>query len=409
MTVHRVAITGIGSISALGHTDAEFRRTLKVGRPGIGPLSLVPTADLAVKIGAEVADYDPAAHFEPDRLGLLDRFAQFGLIAAREAVADSGIAFEGALAARTATVVGTGVGGQTTQDDNYLRLYGQKARRLHPLTIPRLMVNAAASAITMELGLTGPAFAIASACASATHAIGQAFHMVRSGAVDTALAGGAEACITFGTMKGWEAMRVMSTDTCRPFCKTRSGMVLGEGAAMVVLEPLAAAAQRGATIHAEVAGFGMSADAGDIVQPSATGATAAIAAALADGGLNGEDIDYVNAHGTGTMANDRTETEALHRAFGAHAARLAISSTKSMHGHAMGAAGALELAATVMALQEGIVPPTANFVEPDPACDLDYVPNEARETPVRAAISNSFAFGGLNAVLAFKRFGGWNR
>ena len=404
MTVRRVAITGIGSVSALGHTNAEFRRALKAGRPGIGSLSLVPTADLAVKIGAEVADYDPAAHFEPDRLGLLDRFAQFGLIAAREAVADSGIAFEAALAARTATVVGTGVGGQTTQDDNYLRLYGQKARRLHPFTIPRLMVNAAASAITMELGLTGPAFAVASACASATHAIGQAFHMVRSGTADAALAGGAEACITFGTMKGWEAMRVMSTDTCRPFCKTRSGMVLGEGAAMVVLEPLEAAARRGATIHAEVAGFGMSADAGDIVQPSAAGATAAIAAALADGRLNGEDIDYVNAHGTGTMANDRTETEALHLAFGAHAARLAISSTKSMHGHAMGAAGALELAATVMALHEGIVPPTANFVEPDPACDLDYVPNLAREMTVRAAISNSFAFGGLNAVLALRRF-----
>ena len=402
--MRRVVITGIGTISALGHSAGAFRRALKAGRSGIGALTLVPTDDLAVKIGAEVADYHPAAHFEPDRVGLFDRFAQFGLIAAREAVAEAKIAFDGALAARTATVVGTGVGGQTTQDDSYLRLYGQKARRLHPFTIPRLMVNAAASAITMELGLTGPAFAVASACASAAHAIGQAFHMVRSGAADAAIAGGAEACITFGTMKGWEAMRVMSTDTCRPFCKTRSGMVLGEGAAMVVLEPLEAAARRGATIHAEMAGFGMSADAGDIVQPSATGAAAAMAAALDDGGLNGADIGYVNAHGTGTAANDRTETEALHRAFGGHAARLAVSSTKSMHGHAMGAAGALELAATIMALEEGIVPPTANFVEPDPACDLDYVPNQARELPVRAAISNSFAFGGLNAVLALKHF-----
>ncbi len=207
-------------------------------------------------------------------------------------------------------------------------------------------------------------------------------------------------------MKGWEAMRVMSTDTCRPFCKTRSGMVLGEGAAMVVLEPLEDAARRGATIHAEMAGFGMSADAGDIVQPSAEGAAAAIVAALDDGGLEPAAIDYVNAHGTGTAANDRTETAALHRAFGEHAARLAISSTKSMHGHAMGAAGALELAATIMALEEGIIAPTANFVEPDPACDLDYVPNQAREATVRAAISNSFAFGGLNAVLALRRFDG---
>jgi nodulation protein E len=380
LTVRRVVITGIGSISALGRGEPEFRQALRAGRPGIGPLSLVPSDDLAVKIGAEVADYDPAAHFEPDQVALLDRFAQFGLIAAREAVADAGITFAGGLAARTATLVGTGVGGQTTQDDNYLRLYGRKARRLHPFTIPRLMVNAAASAITMELGLTGPAFAVASACASATHAIGQAFHMVRAGTADVALAGGAEACITFGTMKGWEAMRVMSTDTCRPFCNTRSGMVLGEGAAMVVLEPLEEATRRGATIHAEMAGFGMSADAGD--------------------------IDYVNAHGTATAANDRTETEALHRAFGEHAARLAISSTKSMHGHAMGAAGALELAATIMALEEGTLPPTANFVEADPACDLDYVPNEARQAKVRAALSNSFAFGGLNAVLALRRFDG---
>ena len=402
--MRRVAITGIGSISALGQSDAAFRQALRAGRPGIGPLALVPTEELAVKIGAEVEGFDPAAHFEPDHVALLDRFAQFGLIAARQAVTDAGIAFDEALAARTATIVGSGVGGQTTQDDNYFKLYGQKARRLHPFTIPRLMVNAAASAITMELGLTGPAFTVASACASATHAIGQAFHMVRVGLADAALAGGAEACITFGTLKGWEAMRVMSTDTCRPFCKTRSGMVLGEGAAMVVLEPLEAAAKRGARIRAEMAGFGMSADAGDIVQPSAAGAAAAIAAALDDGGLNAADIGYVNAHGTGTGANDRTETEALHRAFGGHAARLAISSTKSMHGHAMGAAGALELAATVMTLEEGTIPPTANFVEPDPDCDLDYVPNQAREMTVGAAISNSFAFGGLNAVLALKRF-----
>ena len=402
--MRRVAVTGIGTISALGHSWPEFRRALAAGRSGIGPLSLVPSDDLVVKIAAEVANYDPATHFDEGRLGLLDRFAQFGLIAAREAIADAGIVFADGLGARTATIVGTGVGGQSTQDESYLRLYGEKARRLHPLTIPRLMVNAAASAITMEFGLTGPAFAVASACASATHAIGQAFHMVRSGAAEAALAGGAEACITFGTMKGWEAMRVMSTDTCRPFCRSRSGMVLGEGAAMLVLEPLDSAIERGAEIHAEMAGFGMSADAGDIVQPSVAGAVAAIAAALEDGGLAAADIGYVNAHGTGTLANDRTETQALHRPFGQHAERLAVSSTKSMHGHAMGAAGALELAASIMAIEDGIVPPTANFVEPDPACDLDYVVNESRKMEVRAAISNSFAFGGLNAVLAVKRF-----
>ena len=264
------------------------------------------------------------------------------------------------------------------------------------------MVDAPASQISMTCGLRGPAFVVASACASATHAIGLAFHMVRSGGVPVAVTGGTEACIAFGTMKGWEALRVLAPDTCRPFSRDRKGMVLGEGAAILVLEPLDHATARGADILGEIVGFGMSADAGDLTAPDPDGMVRAMTAALADAALTPDAIDYVNAHGTATTANDSTETTALHATFGAHARRLAISSTKSMVGHALGAAGALEAVATLRALREGVVPPTMNYLGPDPACDLDYVPNEARRQPLRAALSNSFAFGGLNAVLAFR-------
>jgi nodulation protein E len=255
----------------------------------------------------------------------------------------------------------------------------------------------------MEHGITGPSFTVASACASANHAIGIAFHMVRSGAVEVAVTGGTEAAITFGTMKGWDALRVMAPDTCRPFCLDRKGMVLGEGAAVVVLERLERAQARNAEILGEIVGFGMSSDAGDIVLPSPEGAAAAMRACLADAGLAPEDIGYINAHGTGTAANDITETKAIHMVMGEHARRLPVSSTKSMHGHALGAAGALELAATLIALRESFIPPTANFTAPDPQCDLDYVPNEARSQRVDVAMSNSFAFGGQNAVLALRR------
>jgi nodulation protein E len=244
---------------------------------------------------------------------------------------------------------------------------------------------------------------VVSACASANHAMAQAFEMVRSGKVDFAVTGGTEACITVPTIKAWEAMRVTADDTCRPFCKQRRGMVLGEGAGIFVLEEYEHARARGATILAEFAGAGMSADAGDIVLPSEAGAARALSAALADAGLNNDDVGYINAHGTGTPANDPTESKAIRRVFGAHAGALCVSSTKSIHGHALGAAGAIELVAAVGALREGIIPPTANFIDADPECDLDYVPNVAREKPVRAALSNSFAFGGLNAVVAIAR------
>ncbi len=403
MAKRRVAVTGLGTIAPNGNDTETFWSNIKAGRSGIREITLVPPEKLFTKIAAEVKDFDPDDHFEKGRLALLDRFSQLALVAAREAVADSGIGFDEALSLRTATIIGSGVGGQSTLDDNYYRVYGQGAKRLHPFTIPRLMLNAAASQVSMEVGLKGPSFAVASACASATHAIGQAFHMVRHGQAEVAVTGGTEACITLGTMKGWEALRVMAADTCRPFSKDRTGMVLGEGAAVFVLEPLERAQARGAKVYAEMAGFGMSADAGDIVQPTLEGPVRAMQDALRDAELAPEAVDYVNAHGTGTSANDITETKALRETFGNHAGRIVVSSTKSMHGHALGGAGAIELVAMIKALEEGFVPPTANFTDPDPDCDLDYVPNEGRAMPVGAAISNSFAFGGLNAVLAAKR------
>jgi nodulation protein E len=403
--VSRVVVTGLGAVSPLGHTAASYWQGLKLGTSGIGPITIsAAPAELTQKAAAEVKGFDPLAHFAERQVSTLDRIAQFAVVAAREAIAQSGITFDMPLSLRTATIVGTGVGGQTTHDDSFRRIYLEKRARVFPLTIPKLMVNAPASQISMACGLRGPAFAVASACASATHAIGIAFHMVRSGQIDCAVTGGAEACITFGTIRGWEAMRVMAPDTCRPFSKDRMGLILGEGAAMLVLEPLERAQARGAEILGEIAGFGMSADAADLTAPDQGGMTRAINGALADAQLAPQDIQYVNAHGTGTAANDETETKALHEAFGPHAARLAVSSTKSMIGHALGAAGALELVATLLAIRESVVPPTIGYLGPDPACDLDYVPNKARAMAIEAALSNSFAFGGLNAVLAVKKF-----
>ncbi|HEX3895904.1 MAG TPA: beta-ketoacyl-[acyl-carrier-protein] synthase family protein [Rudaea sp.] len=403
--MRRVAITGMGSISSLGHDAGEQWRAMCEGHSGIGPIANIPTDLLNVKIAAEVRGYDPSKHFDSKRLILLDRVSQFALIAAREAVAQSGLAFtESDIGERTACIVGTGIGGENTHNEQSQRFYGDRNPRVHPLTIVRLMANAPACQITMEYKLTGPSFAVVSACASANHAMAQAFDMVRSGKVDFAVTGGTEACITVPTIKAWEAVRVTADDTCRPFCKQRRGMVLGEGAGIFVLEEYEHARQRGATILAEFAGSGMSADAGDIVLPSETGAARALASALRDARLDAGDIGYINAHGTGTPANDPTESKAIRRVFGEHANTLAVSSTKSMHGHALGAAGAIELVAAIGALRDGVIPPTANFIDPDPACDLDYVPNVAREKKVRAVLSNSFAFGGLNAVIALRRF-----
>jgi nodulation protein E len=401
--MNRVAVTGLGVISALGIGTAATVAALRAGKSGIRPITGVPTDRLTVKIGAEAPPFDPNDYFSEKRVSHLDRYSQLGLIAAREAVTASGLDFHGALGARSAAIVGSGVGGMGTLDDNFRRLYAENVHHFHPLTIPRMMISAAVSHVTMEHGIRGPAFTVASACASANHAIGVAFQMVRCGAVEAAVTGGTESVFTLGTLKAWEAMRILAPDTCRPFSRGRKGLVLGEGACMLVLENFEHARARGAVMLGEIVGFGMSADAGDIVLPALEGAAGAMRACLADGGLAPEQVDYINAHGTGTLMNDVTETRAIRAVFGTHAGRLAVSSTKSMHGHSLGAAGAIELAATLLAMRDGFIPPTANFLEPDPECDLDYVPNQTRNAQIGVALSNSFAFGGLNAVLAVRR------
>lgn len=401
--MRRVAITGAGTVNPLGADVAATLQAMAEGRCAIGPLDIPDRERLAVQIGAQVRGFDPEAHFEKAKLGLLDRFAQFALVAARQAVAQSGLAFGAGLGARTGVVMGTAGGGLITQDDSYRVVYEEGKNRVHPFTVPRLMMNAAASHISMEFGLMGPVFSVATACASSNHAMGLAFQMVRSGAAPVMLAGGAESMLVFGGIKAWEGLRVMARDGCRPFSADRQGMVQGEGAAVFVFEDWDHATARGAEILAEVAGFAMTSDASDIVVPSADGARRAMAGALADAGLAPEAVGYVNAHGTGTAANDRTECAAIAQAFGDHARRLMISSTKSMHGHLIGGTGAVELLACLMALRDGVIAPTVNYTQPDPDCPLDVVPNAARQARVEAVLSNAFAFGGLNAVLALRR------
>jgi nodulation protein E len=402
--MHRVVITGIGCLSSLGLTAPAHIRASREGKTGVAEATQVDPAKLLSKMVAELKGFTPEDYLDKKVLSMADRVSVLALVAAGEAIADAGISFEGGLGAETAVILGTGVGGMKTVDENFHRLYAEDAKRLHPFVIPKLMANAPASQITMMHKITGPAWSIASACSSANHAMGNAFHMVRNGQVRAAVTGGTESCITLGTMRGWEALRVMAPDSCRPFTKDRKGMIIGEGSGIIVLERLEDAQARGAKIYAEIAGFGMSSDAGDLVAPSMLGAAAAIRGALTDAGLNAEDVDYINAHGTATPANDPTETAAIKHVLGDHAAKIGVSSTKAMHGHALGAAGALELIASLGAF-EGVIPPTINFTEADPECDLDYVPNVAREVRVNALLSNSFAFGGLNAVLALRRFG----
>lgn len=401
----RIAITGMGAVSAFGEGAQALWQGVRTGTSAIRPLRHEYASQVRVRVAAQVPEsFDPATHFDERILPLLDRTSQLAMLAAREAVAQAGLDFSGTeRRSRAAVVIGTGVGGENTQSEQSRRLYAENATRLHPLTIVRLMANAPASQISIAHGLHGPAFGVVSACASSNHAIAQAAMLIRAGLADIAIAGGTEACLTYGALRAWEAMRVLAEDTCRPFSANRRGLVLGEGAGVFVLEAMDHALARGAMPLAELAGIGMSSDAGDIVAPDPAGAAAAMTQALADAGLAPAEIDYINAHGTGTPANDPSESRAIRQVFGAHADRLAVSSTKSMHGHALGASGALELVAVLGALREGVVPPTANFDRADPACDLDYVPNTPRAMPVHAALSNSFAFGGLNAVLALKR------
>jgi len=401
--MRRVVITGAGTLNPLGADVASTFQAMQAGRCAIGPLTCRDVERLSVQIGAEVSGFDPVSHFTRAQLPLLDRFTQFALVSARQAMAQAGLDLSEAEQLRAGVVLGTAGGGNLTVDDNYRTVYEEGKNRVHPFVVPRLMHNAAASHVSMEFGLKGPGFTTSTACASANHAMGQALMMIRAGMADIMLTGGSEAMLGFGGIKAWEGLRVMSRDTCRPFSRDRSGMVQGEGGAVFVFEERERAIARGAVILAEVAGFGLSSDASDIVMPDRDGPVRAMRMALADAGLAPNAIGYVNAHGTGTAANDRTEAQALAEVMGDHLAVCPVSSTKSMHGHLIGGTSAVELLACLMALQEGVIAPTANFTEADPDCQLDVVPNEARAARVDAVMSNAFAFGGLNAVMVLRR------
>ncbi|MEO9630064.1 MAG: beta-ketoacyl-[acyl-carrier-protein] synthase family protein [Sulfitobacter sp.] len=399
----RVVITGAGTINALGLSVPQTLAAMREGKCGIGPLEFRDVERLAIRIGGQVRGYEPEGRYNRQQIALYDRFTQFTLAAAREAIEQSGLTFTDELAARAGVVLGTAGGGVSTWDDNYRAVYEEGKNRVHPFVVPKLMNNAAASHVSMEWNLRGPSFTVSTACASSNHAMAQAFAMVRSGMSPVMVTGGSESMLCFGGVKAWEGLRVMSRDACRPFSANRNGMVQGEGAGVFVFEDYDHARARGAEILCEVAGFAMTSDASDIVMPSKAGAARAMQGALQDAGINREEVGYINAHGTGTAANDKTECAAVADVFGTHADRLMISSTKSMHGHVIGGTGAVELLACIMALRDGVIAPTIGYEEPDPECALDVVPNEARAAQVNVALSNAFAFGGMNAVLALRR------
>ena len=395
--MRRVVVTGAGTVNALAHDLPGTFAAMAEGRCGIGPLAFRDADRLSIRVGAEVRDWHP--DLDPAKLPLYDRVTQYALVAGAEAVAMAGLPAD--IGPRAGVILGTAGGGIQTWEDSYRAVFAEGKTRVSPLVVPRLMHNAAASHLSIRHGLTGPVLTVASACASANHAMGLAFQQIRAGAADVMLTGGAEAMLCFGGVKAWEGLRVLSPDACRPFSLGRKGMVIGDGAAVLVFEAEDHARARGAPILAEVAGFGMCADAGDIVAPDPQGAERAMHLALADAGLSPRDIGYVNAHGTGTLANDRSEAAALRSLFGA--GMPPVSSTKSLHGHAIGAAGAIEALACLLALGQGVLAPTAGFQSDDPECVLNLIKDRAITTSVDAVLSNAFAFGGLNAVIAFRR------
>jgi len=406
MQNRRVVITGMGSISSLGKTVTETWQNVVECKSGIGPITMTDMSQIRFKNGGEVKNYNAQNHFTDKEIDLIDRFAQFGIIAAREAVQQADIQWTEELKDRTCVIMGTSIGGQETTEAAFYSLFKEGKNRVNLFSIPRIMPNAAASHITMQFGITGFAYTISTACASSNHAIGNAFWMVRGGMCDMAITGGSETPINFGFLKSWEALRVVASDTCRPFSKDRQGMILGEGGAILILETLDSALQRGAEIYAEIIGFGMSSDAGHITKPDQKGPEKAMRMALNDAAISPDKIDYINAHGTGTLANDSLETAAIKAVFGDHEKKIAVSSTKSLHGHVLGGTSAIEAVITASALQHQVYPPTANYTVPDPECDLDVVPNKSRQGKMNYAMSNSFAFGGLNAVLVFKKWDG---
>lgn len=405
MMPRRVAITGLGVVSGAGSNVPTFWANVIAGSSQTRPIAQVDGALLGRKMGVEVQTLD-LTNLDPRVVPSMDRFAQFAAVAAAEAVASAGLDDDVPWGERGAVCTGTSIGGQTTQDDTFRELYASQRQRLHPLTLPRAMSGAGSAHLSMRYGITGPSLTFGTACAAANHAIGHAFWMVRQGTVDRAIAGGSEAPFSYGNLKAWEALHALAPDSCRPFSSDRQGTILGEGAAMLVLEPLDVAAARGAHIYAEVVGFGMGSDAFHLTQPTTAGAARAMRAALTDAALPPDAIGYLNAHGTGTPANDLSEADAIRDVFGDRADVLPVSSTKAVHGHGQGATGGFEAVATVMALQTGALPPTASVTQVDPKCRIQVITGAAVCASPEYAVSNTFAFGGMNAVLAFRRWSG---
>lgn len=410
----RVVVTGLGVISPVGKNPTEFFDSLMAGRSGIRRLQNDFVDKLSIRIGAPVADYNPADYFSKIKLSGMERFSQFALIAAEQAVADAQLELAEHELPRAGVAMGTGMGGAGSMEEGYVEIFQRENPRVKPLTVLLTMNNAAASHISINYRLQGPNVTYSTACSSSAIAIGEAYRQIRDGYADVMLAGGSEAVLTHGAMKAWEALRTLALEdeqdaaaSCKPFSKDRSGLVLGEGAAVLVLEDAERAVQRGARIYAEIVGYDSSSDASHITKPDAAGQTRAISNALRSAGMQPQDIDYINAHGTATLVGDVQETQAIKQVFGEHAMQIPVSSTKSMHGHLLGATGAVEFMAAVLALQHNAIPPTVNLHQPDPECDLDYVPNKGRRNvELNAVMSNSFAFGGSNAVLIAKKFSG---
>jgi 3-oxoacyl-[acyl-carrier-protein] synthase II len=409
----RVVITGMGAVTPLGNSVAEYWDSLKNGRSGAGPITLFDTTDFATKIAAEVKDFDPTAHIDRKMSRRMDRFCMFAVSATAMAMEDAGLSdLSGIDVNRVGVVVGSGIGGMTTFESNHTALVEEGPRRISPLFIPMMIADISPGYISIIHGLKGPNYATTSACATASHAIGDACRIIERGDADIMISGGSEASVTAMGVGGFNAMRALSTRNdeperaSRPFDKDRDGFVNGEGSGIVVLESLEHALQRNARILAEIGGLGFTADAYHLTAPApdGDGAMRAMQTAIADAGLQPEDVDYVNAHGTSTGLGDIAETLAIKRALGDHAQHVYISSTKSMTGHLLGAAGGIELIATALAVQHGIIPPTINLETPDPECDLNYTPNTAVEKPVRNALSNTFGFGGHNASILVKQY-----
>ncbi|HOJ60072.1 MAG TPA: beta-ketoacyl-ACP synthase II [bacterium] len=408
----RVVVTGMGALTPIGNTLEEFWDSAIHGRSGTGLLTRFDTTHYSSKIDAEVKGFNPEPYINAKEVGRTDLFVQYAVAAAAMSVADSGLDMETVDRNRAGVIVSSGIGGLQTIENQKEVLDQKGPRRISPYLIPMLIINMASGMVSIRYGLRGPNTSVVTACATGAHSIGEAMRLIQRGDADVMIAGGAEAAITPLGFGGFCSIRALSTrndepeKASRPFEKNRDGFVMGEGAGVLVLEELEHAKKRGARIYGELIGYGMSADAYHVTmpEPDGIGAQLAMRLALEDARLAVEDVDYINAHGTSTPYNDKFETLAIKSLFNSHAAKLAVSSTKSMTGHLLGAAGAVELIACLMALREGIIPPTINYETPDPECDLDYVPNQAREQRIRIAMSNSFGFGGHNAVLIAKRF-----